>query len=132
MGIWRVGLSVALLIAFMATYSWMLWDMMHAYYPDRQDMERYLIRMYSFKVIAFSSYLVSNCIMTRSCDTRFENEILLTGLFSIIFISVTTLLHYTHLLIMPSQWNLILFNLTSMAFLLLVHINAKKHGLLDG
>lgn len=129
MGYWRIALAIILLLSFMAAYSWLLWDMMYVIIPDQNSMQRYLIRSYSFKVIIFSAYAASNCIMTRSYKTQFENEILLTGIFSIIFITVITLLHYTHILIMPSQWNLILFNLITIAFFLIVYRNGKKHNI---
>lgn len=128
MGTVRITLAVVLLVAFLFSYSLVLWNMGHTFIADPYDMQRYLIRIHSLKTILFSVYIASNCIMTRSCHTQFENEILLTGIFSIIFISVTTALHYTHLLIMPTQWNLILFNGTTIAFFLLVYIGGLRHG----
>lgn len=129
MGALRIGLSVFLLVGFLFSYSLLLWDALNVVIADSQDMIRHIIRLNSLKTILFSTYLVSNAIMTRSCHTRFENEILLTGLFSIIFISVSTLLHYTHLLIMPTQWNLLLFNGTSIAFFLIIYLEGRKHDL---
>lgn len=124
----RIALAVIFLTAFLVSYSWILWDFMHFQTADCNEMQKYLLRTNGLKVVVFSAYGVTNCLMTRSCETRFENELLLTGIFSIIFISVFTVLHYTHLLIMPTQWNLILFNGTTIAFFALVYIGGRRHG----
>ena len=129
MGSWRIGLAVFFLIAFMGSYSWMLVSNMGMIADDCNDLQKMLIRTYSLKVMAFSTYAVTNSLMSRTYKSQFENEILLTGLFSIIFITVATLLHYTHVLIMPTQWNLLLFNGTTIAFFLIIYLEGRKYEL---
>lgn len=129
MGSWRIALAVFLLIAFMGSYSWVLINNMGMRADDCNELQRLLIESYSIKVLAFSTYTVTNSLMMGSYQSQFERELLLTGIFSIIFISVATLLHYTHLLIMPTQWNLILFNGTTIAFFLIIYMEGRKHEL---
>lgn len=130
----RIALAIIFLIAFLASYNCILIDMMSTYIVDPYDMVKYLIRTYSAKVMVFSAYAVTNCIMISNYQSRFEYEFLLTGIFSIIFITVTTFLHYTHILIMPSQWNLILFNGTTIVYFLIIYIEGRRNDLfkIDG
>lgn len=129
MGSGRIAIALSLLLVFMISYSWILIDFMYTRIADPYEMIGYILRMDNFKIIIFSSYAVSNCIMTRSCHTRFENELLLTGMFSLFLVCLQTLLHYTHILIMPTQWNLILFNGTTIAFFLVVYMAGRRNGL---
>ena len=116
----------------MVGYSLILLKFTYPIIPDCNEIQKFLIRMYNLKVAMFSLYAVTNSIMMSSYKSQFEKELLLTGLFSIIFITVTTLLHISHVLIIPTRWNLILFNLVTMAFFLIVYKNAKKYKLFDG
>jgi hypothetical protein len=125
----RVLIAVLALILFMGAYSYLLYSALVFSGNSFDELMEFSIRTSSIKVILFSIYMITNCIMSRGYQTRFENEILLTGLFSVIFISVSTLLHYTHLLIMPTQWNLLLFNGTTIAFFLIIYIEGRKHDL---
>lgn len=108
--------------------------MMNTFIVDSYDMQKYLIRIYSLKVMAFSTYSVTNSVMLSNYKSQFEKEVLLTGIFSIIFITLQTALHYSHILIMSSQMNLILFNGMTIAFFIILYTEGRRNDLfkIDG
>lgn len=115
----------------MVLYSLVLYDFSQTRINDPYEMIAYILRMQNFKVIIFSVYAVINAIMVRLCRTRLENEVLLTGIFALSMISLQNLLHYTHILIMSTQWNLILFNGLTIVFFLIVYIEGKRNKLFE-
>lgn len=118
----RVIGAVIFLAAFLVSYSWILHSFnIQNVSPDEREM--ILIRTYSLKVMVFSAYCVTNSLMIATYKSRIEYELLLTGVFSIIFITVTSALHYSHVLIMTKREVLIRFNLLTVLFFLIVAKN---------
>ena len=127
----RVFLSALFLILLLIGYSYILIQFANCRITDFQEMQRFLVRMYNFKIIIFSAYGISNSIMIKSYKSRFEYELLITGLFCIGFILIATILNYTHLLIIPTQWHLILFNVTTIIFFVMTYLKEKKNELFN-
>lgn len=127
----NIVISLLSLIAFMLCYSWVLYEFSTTIINDPEEMTRYVLRMQNFKIVIFSSYAVLNSILVRYCSSKLENELLLTGTVSLSIICLQTLLHYTHILIIPTQWNLILFNGLTIAFFLVVYIEGKRNKLFE-
>lgn len=126
----RKYLAVIFVIAFLASYTIILDSAYEARIFSSNEMIKFIMQINAQKVIVFSLYAITNSLMSMSYKSRMEFEILLTGLFSLIFITVSTILHYTHIFIMPNQLNLMLFNGMSIAFYIALITMGRRYGLL--
>jgi hypothetical protein len=113
----------------MGVYSLLLWNAYTAFIPDEAEMRHFIRKVDAFKWLTFGLYFVSNSLMALTYRSQIEKEILLTGVFSIIFITILNTLHKLSILVMSTQLTLILFNGITIALLVLVLREGNKHGL---
>jgi uncharacterized membrane protein YkvI len=129
MDVKRIHIAVICIIAYLGVYSLLLWNAYTAFIPDEAEMRHFIRKVDAFKWLAFGLYFVSNSLMALTYRSQIEKEILLTGIFSIIFITVLNTLHKLSILVMSTQLTLILFNGITIALLVLVLREGNKHGL---
>jgi len=124
----RVIIAVMFIVAFLCSYSYLLWSASQAV-VKQDEMIAYLMKMNQKKVMIVTAYFISNSVMCLNYKTYFEKEILITGIFSLIFITIMTFLHFAGIVIMNSQSQLILFNIVTISFFLIIYYYGKKYEL---
>lgn len=124
----RIILAGVITLAFWLIYGWVLYRFSTFQTADPYEMIKFILRMNGAKVVTFGAFLCTNWLMARSAESEAELDILLHGIYSCIFILVLNLLHYSHLLIMSSQYTLITFIGITIAVFFMILISAYRHG----
>lgn len=125
----RVHIAIICLVLFLGTYSCLLWSAYTAFIPDEAKMRDFIRHLNAYKDLTFTAYITSNVLMCLNYRSHIEKEILLTGLFSIIFITALNTVHKLSIYIMTTQLMLMLFNGITIAMLTLILIEGKRYGI---
>lgn len=125
----RVAGAIAITVAFLFGYNWFIYDLMNAKFNSIEDLLEYTIRMNGIKLMMFVGYAVTNWVLVKSYRSEFEFQVWFTGIFSLIFIFVKTVLHYFHLLIISDLWDMITFTTVTIAFFIVMYKNAIVYKL---
>jgi hypothetical protein len=128
----RIFLSTFLVVGFLCGYTYLLWYSTNFTITNESDLIMFIMKLNAIKMILFGLFFSLNSLLIFSCKSVLEREILTTGIFSIIFITLISALHYSGIYSMPTIWNMVLFNVLSVTFFLIVYLNGKKHKIFNG